>query len=238
MSRNRLPVAAAALLLAACASAPAPGPSPGPALVTATPEPEPAPLPSAGVDTAAPAPSGGTAMVLDREIVQTGRTAAVVHKMKIRTDAAGAIVKQSIYHGDAEQVPEPVRAAALAKYPKAKILHYETEWYADGGRVYEVEVKTADGKECELATDAEGNERYVECRIAPKKLPSAVAQAVKAAVPGGKILEAEVKTRPEGEAYSVEVKTGDRELYLHVASDGKIIGKHLRVTAVVEIPID
>jgi hypothetical protein len=206
--------------------------------MTATPEPGPTPAPTVAVDTVAPGPSGGTAMVLDREIVQTARSAPVVHKMQIRTDADGAIVKQAIYHGDADRVPEAVRAAVTAKYPKAQVLHYETEWYADGGRVYEVEVKMAGGEACELAADAEGNERYVECRISAKKLPPTVAEAVKAAVPGAKILEAERKTQPAGDEYSVEVEAGGRQLYLYLASDGTILRKYLRIPAVVEVPID
>jgi uncharacterized membrane protein YkoI len=229
------------LLLAACGTASAPTPD----TTAATPEPAPVaepteaptPAPSASMDQAAPTPSGGTAMVIDEEIAKAAASAEKVEKMQIRTDATGKIVKQALYHGDAAQIPEPVKKLAEEKFPGGKVLHYETELYADGGRVYEVEVKTKDGKQCEVAADAEGKERYVECRVSEKKMPPEVAKAVKAAAPGAKVLEAEVKTYPDREEWSVEVKAKDRELYLRLKPDGTLIDTHLRIPAILEVPL-
>src|SRR5688500_4302747 len=54
--------------------------------------------------TSTPAAGGGAA--LDAELVKTASAGAI--KMKIRTDAGGAVVKQSVYHRDQAAIPKPV----------------------------------------------------------------------------------------------------------------------------------
>jgi uncharacterized membrane protein YkoI len=220
----------------ACGTQTSSGPTP-----TAAPEPAPdettTPTPTAAVDTADTAPPQKTATVIDREIVETAMAAGKVDKMKIRVDAEGTIVKQSLYHDDSARIPEAVRTLAETKFPGAKVIQYETELYSDIGRVYEVEVKTKDGKQCEVAADSDGKEQYTECRIANKELPAEVASAVKSAAPGGKIIEAERKTRPDGEEYTVEVKTSSGELYLRFKPDGSPLAKLRRIPAIVEVPL-
>ena len=76
-------------------------------------------------------------------------------------------------------------------------------------------------------------------RIAAAELPEAVASRVSATIADGKILEAEYK-QVEGEAdesYSVEIEADAREYYLRIAADGTLLSKHLRVPALVELPI-
>lgn len=185
---------------------------------------------------AAPTINAAPAAVLDGEIVHTASTAADVKKMKIRVDADGGIVKQSLYHGEAGALPPKVLEAAKARFPGATIRHYETELYADRGRVYEVEVDDA-GKPCELAATPEGAEVYVECEVDPASLAAELQAAIEKEAPGGKVLEAETKKGPDVDEVTVEVEVGGRELYLRMKPDGTLIQKLRRIPAIVEVPL-
>ena len=184
----------------------------------------------------------GAKEVLRAEILQVATEAPKVETMKLRFDSSGALVKQAVYHDDAAAVPEAVRALAEQTYPRAKVTGYETEHYADRGEVFEVELETGENRHCEVAATAEGVLVYTECRVDARELPAPVAERVTALFADGEILEAEHKTLgaegSEGEEYSVEVKHAGREYYLRIASDGSLLSKHLRVPAVVELPVD
>lgn len=200
------------------------------------------PAGSAAVDTAdtsTDAPETATitpVASIEGDLVKLASTAAKVEKIKLRVSADGRLVKQSLYHGDAEAIPESVRSLAKEKFPKAKIMSYETEQYADLGRVYEVEVDDG-GKLCEVAAHEDGTEVYVECRIDPKTLSKAAKATVEKLAPGGKILEAETKKGPSVDETTVEVKAGDRELYVRMSPDGTLIQALRRVPAIVEVPL-
>jgi hypothetical protein len=163
---------------------------------------------------------------------------ATVERMKVRFDDAGAIVKQSVYHADRSGIPQAVLDLAEQTYPGGQTKHYETEHYADFGPVFEVEVETADAKLCEVAARPDGELVYTECRIDAGELPEPVSARVSATFPEGKILEAERKSGPEADEFTVEVEVGGREFYLRIAPDGTLIGKLVRVPAIVELPID
>jgi hypothetical protein len=183
-----------------------------------------------------PTPAGGAAAALDAEIVQTALTASKVEKMKIRVDAKGGIVKQSVYHDKADALPAAVHELAKTRFPNATILHYETELYADRGRVYEVEVDDA-GKPCEVAATPEGKEVYIECEVDPAGLTAEIKATVEKAAPGGKILEAETKKGPDIDELTIEVEHDGRELYLRLKPDGTLVQKLLRVPAIIELPL-
>lgn len=173
---------------------------------------------------------------LDAEIVRTAAAAANVQKLKVRVDADGGIVKQSLYHDKADALPAKVIEAAKTRFPNATIRHYETELYADRGRVYEVEVDDA-GKLCELAATPEGAEVYVECEIDPTSLAAELKATVEKQAPGGKILEAETKKGPDVDEVTVEVEHDGRELYVRMRSDGTLIQTLRRFPAIIEIPV-
>jgi hypothetical protein len=175
---------------------------------------------------------------LHAELLAVARSGAKVEKVRVRVDASGAIVKQGIYHDDASAIPSSVAALVEQKYPGAKPKYYETEHYAEHGVVHELEFETADGQACELAVKAGDALLYTECEIDPATLPEPVAARVAAVAPGAKILEAERKTGDGGEHYTIEVEQDGRELYLHIGSDGALQGKHLRIPAIVEVPIE
>jgi hypothetical protein len=216
MSRASLPFALALLL--AC------GPK---GAGTTTPQ-------AGGAGTSAPA--SAPAAALDAEIVKTAITATTVEKLKIRVDADGGIVKQSVYHDKADALPAPVLELAKTRFPNATVRHYETELYADRGRVYEVEVDDG-GKACEVAATPEGAEVYVECEVDPGTLSAEVKAGVEKAAPGGKILEAETKKGPGIDEITVEVEVGGRELYVRLRSDGSLVQVLRRLPAVVEVPL-
>ncbi|MCX4247266.1 acetyl-CoA carboxylase biotin carboxylase subunit family protein [Paraliomyxa miuraensis] len=192
--------------------------------------------PPSGSAAAATADGAAPAHALDAELVQTATAASKVEKVKLRVDAQGNLVKQALYHDDAASIPAPVIELAKSKWPKATITRYETELYADRGRVYEVEVDDG-GTLCEVAASPEGAEVYTECRVDPASLSAELKAAIEQTAPGGKILEAETKKGPEVDEVTVEVEHGGRELYLRMRPDGSVIQTLQRIPAIVEIPL-
>jgi hypothetical protein len=185
-------------------------------------------------DASAPPPT--TSAALDAEIVQTAISATTVHKMKVRVDAKGGIVKQSVYHDKADALPAAVTELAKTRFPGATVRHYETELYADRGRVYEVEVDDG-GKLCEISATPEGVEVYVECQVDPASLSAELKAAVEKVAPGGKLLEAETKKGPDIDEVTVEVEHAGRELYVRLKPDGTLIQLLRRVPAIIEVPL-
>lgn len=179
---------------------------------------------------------GSTA--LDAKIRETAMSAPNVERMKVRVDDAGKIVKQSVYHGDAGTTPAPVRELAEKTFPGGRPLFYETEVYADVGLVYEVEVETTDGKQCEVSGQPDGTLVYTECRLDARELPEPVTARIDATLAGGKVIEAEVKKGPNVDEFTIEVEFQGREYYLRIRPDGTLIAKLLRVPAIIELPLD
>jgi hypothetical protein len=185
----------------------------------------------------AKADGAGAVAALTKPIADAAKSPTVV-RMKVRFDDAGAIVKQSVYHGDRSIIPQPVLDLAEQTYPGSKVMHYETEHYADFGPVSEVEVETADAKLCEVAARPDGELVYTECHIGVGELPESVSARVKATFPEGKILEAERKSGPDVDEFTIEVEVGGQQFYLRIAPDGTLTAKLVRVTAVVELPVE
>lgn len=181
-------------------------------------------------------PTAGSAGSLDAELVKTA-AAGPAKKMKIRTDASGALVKQSVYHMDQAAIPKPVHDLTAQKFPGSKVEQVESELYREHGRVYEVEVTTADGKKCEVAASAEGAELYVECQVDPATLPAPVAATIAKLYPDAKVLEAETKVGPKMDEITVELQVGEGEHYLRMKPDGSVIERLVRIPAIVEIPL-
>lgn len=184
----------------------------------------------------APPTEAAPVAALDGEIVRAASTAADVQKMKVRVDADGNIVKQSLYHGQADALPSKVHELAKTRFPKGKVVYYETELYADRGRVYEIEVDN-EGKSCEVAATPEGVEIYVECEVDPASLAAELKASIEKVAPGGKLLEAETKKGPDIDEVTVEVEAGGRELYVRMKPDGTIIQTLRRIPAIVEVPL-
>lgn len=217
------PPLVSALLLCACAGASASSSS--------------TPPPSSAAANEATGDNTASGYALDREVVQSGSNSGSAYKFKLRVDEDGTVVKQAMYHRDEAAVPEAVRALAAERFGGAVATHYETELYADIGRVYEVEVDNS-GTQCELAATADGTELYTECHVDPASLSSAIKATIDSVAPGGEVLEAESKQGPKlPEEYTVEVKVGDNELYLRIAADGTLLQALRRIPAVLEVPL-
>ncbi len=164
-------------LLAGCAEAP-PAPSVPPPAPDAAPAPQGALEEDETYEAEAPAPSPPAAPVagaprLPDPIADALANAQGVHEVEIDVAPDGTLRKVSVYHRDAAQVPEPVKASAQKAFAGAEADAFEIEFYAEGGTVYEVEVTTRDGRRCELAAEADGTVRYTECEIPAGKLPRA-----------------------------------------------------------------
>lgn len=197
----------------------------------ASPEPAEPPTRSLSADVAAPS------VGLHETVARLAVTAKTVEEFEFRLDENGALIKQAIYHDDASAVSEAVKAKALELYPGATIVAYETEFYADAGIVHEVEVKTADGQECEVSATPDGTLRYQECELELANVPAEIIAAVKAAYPDGKLLEVETKKGPGMDVLTAEVESGGVEYYLTLSPTGTIEAVHKRIEALVEIPV-
>lgn len=202
------------------------------ALVLAACSPKATTAPASG----AASPAADAPVRLDGELVALVAKDGAIDRMKIRTDATGAIVKQSLYHHDDAAIPSAVRELATKTWPDAKIVSFETERYADRGRVYEVEVATATGQ-CELAATEDGTLVYQECRIDPATLAAPVAARVAELWPSGKIVEAETKRGPDVDEVTVEIEHGGKAYYLRAKPDGTVVQRLVRVPAIVEVPL-
>jgi hypothetical protein len=175
--------------------------------------------------------------LLDPDLMQLAAGGRSVGGAKVRTDEQGRIVRVAVYHGDAQAMPAWARGLAAERWPGSKVRSYESEWHADVGRVFEVEVSTADGQQCEISVTAGGAERYVECEISAEHVPAAVAAAAARLVPGGRIVEAETRRGPGIDELSLEIETGAGEHYLRVRPDGSPLGHYRRVPTVLEVPV-
>lgn len=179
----------------------------------------------------------GGAAALDQAVADAAK-GSTVERMKVRIDDAGAIVKQSVYHADKSAIPQPVLDLADKTFPGSRQRRYETEHYAEFGQVFEVEVDTADDKVCEVAARPDGELVYTECRLDPRELPEPVSARVSATLPDAKILEAERKSGPETDEFTVEVEVGTQQFYLRIKPDGTLLAKLVRVPAIIELPVE
>lgn len=175
---------------------------------------------------------------LDPELVALAVRVGNVERVAMRLGADGSVEKLAIYHGSAEDIPEVVRQLAEERFPGGAVVVYESERYADGARVHEVEVRTADGRECEVAGRDDGSLVYEECEMPAAELPAPVRAAVDRTVAGGEIVEAERKQGPGIDQYNVEVRVGEGPLqYLRLRPDGELLGHAIQVPATVELPV-
>lgn len=126
------------------------------------------------------------------------RIAATANKMKLELELDGSVRKLAVYHDDVGALPAAVTARASEVFPGAKVRSYESEYYRDLGRVFEVEVETADGQRCEVSAREDGALVYKECELDPKALPPEIVAALERDAPGRKIQEVERKDHADG----------------------------------------
>lgn len=184
--------------------------------------------PTAAAVAPAPLPDLGLKLGhLDSKILTQALSAKGAEKFKIRTNAAGDVTKLSLYHNDASLIPEAVQATLKKKLPGATVKSYESEFYSDKGRVFEIEVTTKDKKSCELGALADGKFVYTECDIKADKLPKPVTAAITKLLPGGEIIEAE-ESKGDINEFSAEVKMAGVMHYLSISPKGDVT-RHGRI---------
>src|SRR5262249_24153355 len=158
-------------------------------------------------------------------------------EVEFELGADGTFSKVAVEGSGTDKIPEAVRKQAEATYPGGTITESELEVYAGDTVVHEVEVKTTDGKECEVSASEACVLRYTECKLKPEELAEPVKKAVEAAAPGAEITEAEVRKTPDGaEDYRIEVKGKNGKWYLRFKGDGTMIERARLVEAEIPIP--
>ncbi len=159
---------------------------------------------------------------LDRDFVAGIREHSKVEKIEIEVAADGAIRELALYHNDADRIPAAVRKRAEDTYPGATITGFESEVEGPKRRqVYEVELKTAEGQECEIEAGEDGVLIYTECSLDLAKLSQELKAAAAKALPGGTIKEAEVITHGDNAPLEtvIEVEIGESTHKLFFVGD-------------------
>ena len=131
--------------------------------------------------------------------------------------------KLSFTHLDEKNVPAAVRALLAVKLPGATVQRWETEVLLDGTRVFEVHVRSAEGRDCELSAIADGRFRYTECKLPITELPPAVRKAVDDRVPSAEIVEVEHQLGGESEVWSVEARGATGTWEMSITSEGDVL---------------
>jgi uncharacterized membrane protein YkoI len=131
-----------------------------------------------------------------------------------------------------DQLPKAVVEGLKAKYPNAEMVSAAKE-NEDGKTVYEVKIKnngqklevklSAEGKILEEENDGDKKEENKAEKVAPDKLPKAVADAIKARFPNGEITSAEKETEDGKVVYDIELKMGGLKYEMDLYEDGTVI---------------
>jgi hypothetical protein len=123
----------------------------------------------------------------------------------------------------ATDCPKMVKATAEKAHAGAKMLSCHAE-HDDDVDLYEMKLKTADGKDLELEIGADGAIIATEERIAPAKIPAAVTKSIEGKFGGVSVSESSRVTTAAGEvAYEIAF-TSKAHLYsMTVKEDGTIV---------------
>ena len=157
-------------------------------------------------------------------------------EVRVYLEPGGGIRGLSIYHLNAEAIPAAVRALGASRFPGRKIVYYETEWYADGSQVFEVEYALENGRKGEIAARIDGSLVYVERPVPSVPVPAR--SAVMQAVPGGRIVEGERRQGPGIDHFILKVEQRGRVHVVHVDAQGQVLQHGIRVPAKIEVPFE
>ena len=127
-----------------------------------------------------------------------------------------------------DKVPAPVMQAVKDRFPRGEAVaaSKETE---NGQTLFEVEIKRQ-GVTIDVTATADGKIVGIETTIAAEDFPRAVAEAIKAKHPAGKIKKSEevVKVRDGKEVleyFEAEVEADGKTYELKFQGDGKPVGE-------------
>src|SRR5262249_33436788 len=137
----------------------------------------------------------------------------------------GTIVRADDEKIPLEKVPEVVRKALKAKYPKAEVVDAE-KGDQDGKPVYEFNLKEGDRK-WEASFSRDGKFVGSEELIKEADLPAKVKEAFAKKYPGAKVLTAEKAVTGEGDSaktvYEIITETDKGKIEAEFDPDGKFI---------------
>jgi hypothetical protein len=126
-----------------------------------------------------------------------------------------------------DKLPKAVRESIKERFPGAKLTSIEKET-EEGKVVFDIELKH-EGRKYEMDIKEDGTIVEIEKEVAAKDLPEAVAKALEAKYPGGKIKEIMEVNKVDGKKetpdhYEIVVETAaKKKLELEVSLDGKEI---------------
>lgn len=172
---------------------------------------------------------------LPPQLTQTVKQAQAIERIAVYLTSSGAVRSIAVYHTEKEAIPPAVHALGAERFPNRKVLYYETERYADGGLVYEIEYALDNGLKGELAARADGTLVYIERPIA--SLPNVVRATALKRVPG-QIVGRERQQGPGLDHYGVKVQFQDQLHVLLLKPDGRVIRHGVRIPAKLEIPVE
>jgi uncharacterized membrane protein YkoI len=124
---------------------------------------------------------------------------------------------------DAGDCPAEVISAVQKSHSGAKTLscHRELE---DGATLYEVKIRTEDGKNLKLEIASDGKIIETEEAIPTSEIPAAVLKALQAEHPDAKVREAERVTDANGEVFfEIELTSGGRTQELTITESGSLV---------------
>ena len=118
--------------------------------------------------------------------------------------------------------PTAVLAAVDKAHSGAKTLACKSE--QEGTTVYEVKIRTSDGKKLELAVRPDGAILLTEEPIATSELPAAVLAGVHARYPDARVTEVERLTAEKGEiSFEVELTSGGHKQSITLTEAGAVV---------------
>lgn len=167
---------------------------------------------------------------------QTVADTPSTREVRVYLEPGGGIRGLSIYHLDAESIPDAVRTLGASRFPGRKIVYYETEWYADGTQVFEVEYALENGRKGEIAARIDGSLVYVE-RPVPS-VPEPTRRAAMGAVAGGRIVEGNRRQGPGIDHFILKLDLRGRVHVLHIDAQGQVLQHGIRVPAKIEVPFE
>lgn len=173
---------------------------------------------------------------LDPEIVAHARERQGAWRAKLHVTADGSVRKVTVYHRDPAAVPAAIRELAMQRFPGGKVESYETELHDAAGWVHEVEITTAEGRNCEISASEPARLRYVECRIANEEVAPALLERALELVAGGALQEAETHEGENGDDVRLELLREGVVHYVVLDPTGTVLQHELRLPAILGVP--
>ncbi len=148
-----------------------------------------------------------------------GKADGTMWDMEILSDGRMLEVEKAMKVAD---LPRLVHNAAMIRLPGSTLTHAEP-YEEDGKMFYELEAKL-NGTLYDIEVDETGNIHDIQQAVELENLPKPVKTAIKRALPGVVLLEAERGVDEESSLYAVEGIAFGRTYEIRVNKDGELLG--------------